>query len=149
MSAPRTSLRPLSPPGSSGWSSSRAPTCLMSSPSSRARSRPCGPIASSSASIPRTQKTASGLGVRWAPRASLRSRDLIDRLGSSYWDHVVVDECHHVPATSYRDVVPRLAPQVLVGLTATPERGDGQSLLGDFEGHVAAEVRLWHALERQ
>jgi superfamily II DNA or RNA helicase/HKD family nuclease len=85
----------------------------------------------------------------FATIASLRSRGLIDRLGSSHWDHVVVDECHHVPAASYRDVVPRLTPHVLVGLTATPERSDGQSLLGDFEGHVAAEVRLWHALERQ
>ena len=38
---------------------------------------------------------------------------------------------------------------MLVGLTATPERADGQSLLPDFDGHVAAELRLWHALERQ
>jgi superfamily II DNA or RNA helicase/HKD family nuclease len=91
----------------------------------------------------------SQLDHLFATIASLRSRGLLDRLGSSYWDHVVVDECHHVPAASYRDVVPRLTPQVLVGLTATPERSDGQSLLGDFEGHVAAEVRLWHALERQ
>jgi superfamily II DNA or RNA helicase/HKD family nuclease len=85
----------------------------------------------------------------FATIASLRSRGLIDRLGSAYWDHVVVDECHHVPAASYQDVVPHLAPRVLVGLTATPERSDGQSLLVDFDGHVAAEVRLWHALERQ
>jgi superfamily II DNA or RNA helicase/HKD family nuclease len=91
----------------------------------------------------------SQLDHLFATIASLRSRGLVDRLGSSYWDHVVVDECHHVPAASYRDVVPRLSPQVLVGLTATPERSDGQSLLSDFEGHVAAEVRLWHALERQ
>lgn len=85
----------------------------------------------------------------FATIASLRSRGLIERLGAGHWDHVVVDECHHVPAASYQAVVPHLAPQVLVGLTATPERADGLSLLGDFEGHVAAEVRLWHALERQ
>ena len=85
----------------------------------------------------------------FATIASLRSRGLIERLGADHWDHVVVDECHHVPAASYQAVVPHLAPQVLVGLTATPERADGQSLLGDFGGHVAAEVRLWHALERQ
>lgn len=85
----------------------------------------------------------------FATIASLRSRDLITRLGPDHWTHVVVDECHHVPADSYRDVIPRLAPRILVGLTATPERNDGQSLLGDFAGNVAAEVRLWHALERQ
>ena len=91
----------------------------------------------------------SQLDHLFATIASLRSRGLIDRLGAGHWDHVVVDECHHVPAASYRDVVPRLSPHILVGLTATPERSDGQSLLGDFDGHVAAEVRLWHALERQ
>jgi hypothetical protein len=97
---------------------------------------------------PATTSQAS-LDHLFATVASLRSRGLIDHLGPSYWDHVVVDECHHVPAASYRDVVPRLTPQVLVGLTATPERSDGQSLLDDLQGHVAAEVRLWHALERQ
>lgn len=80
---------------------------------------------------------------------TVRSGDLIARLGGDYWDHVVVDECHHVPAPSYQDVVPALRPAVLVGLTATPERTDGRSLLGDFGGKVAAELRLWQALERQ
>jgi superfamily II DNA or RNA helicase/HKD family nuclease len=74
---------------------------------------------------------------------------LIDRFGADHWRHVVVDECHHVPAVSYQSVVPRLQPDILVGLTATPERSDGQSLLDDFGGHIAAELRLWSALERQ
>jgi superfamily II DNA or RNA helicase/HKD family nuclease len=80
---------------------------------------------------------------------TVRSRELVEKLGGDYWDHVVIDECHHVPAASYQDVVPKLRPAVLVGLTATPERTDGRSLLGDFGGRVAAELRLWHALERQ
>ena len=85
----------------------------------------------------------------FATIASLRSRGLIARLGADHWHHVVVDECHHIPAASYQEVVPRLLPEVLVGLTATPERTDDRSLLGDFDGHIAAEIRLWHALERQ
>ena len=40
-------------------------------------------------------------------------------------------------------------PAILVGLTATPERSDGKSLLPDFDDRIAAELRLWHALERQ
>lgn len=71
------------------------------------------------------------------------------RLGYEHFHHVIVDECHHVPAASYQALVPRLTPRLLVGLTATPERCDGQSLLPDFDGHIAAELRLWHALERQ
>jgi len=74
---------------------------------------------------------------------------LIARVGAEHFRHVVVDECHHLPAKSYQEVVPSLSPDQLVGLTATPERHDGKSLLPDFDGHVAAELRLWHALERQ
>ena len=82
--------------------------------------------------------------------ASIQSaRGVVDRLGAEHFHHVIVDECHHVPAKSYQDVVPRLQPRILVGLTATPERSDSASLLPDFGGHVAAELRLWHALDDQ
>jgi superfamily II DNA or RNA helicase/HKD family nuclease len=80
---------------------------------------------------------------------SVAAGDLVDRFGPSHWRHVIVDECHHVPAASYQSVVPRLTPDLLVGLTATPDRSDGKSLLPDFDGHIAAELRLWQALERQ
>src|SRR5262249_42452081 len=46
-------------------------------------------------------------------------------------------------------LVKTLRPEILLGLTATPERSDGRSLLPDFDGRIAAELRLWHALERQ
>lgn len=74
---------------------------------------------------------------------------LVDRLGASHFAHVIVDECHHVPARSYQAIVPRLQPRILVGLTATPERADQKSLLPDFDGHIGAELRLWSALDSQ
>ena len=80
---------------------------------------------------------------------SFNSRGLLERFGPEYWEYVVLDECHHVPAPSYHTFVERIRPRLLLGLTATPERSDGRSLLPDFEGHIAAELRLWHALERQ
>jgi len=80
---------------------------------------------------------------------SVVATELIDRLGVSHFTHVIVDECHHVPARSYQEVVPRLRPEILVGLTATPERVDQKSLLPDFDGHIAAELRLWSALDSQ
>lgn len=80
---------------------------------------------------------------------SFNSRKLLERFGPDYWTHVIVDECHHAPADSYRAVITGLKPATLVGLTATPERADGKSLLPDFDGHIAAEIRLWQALERQ
>ncbi|MEZ4364958.1 MAG: DUF3427 domain-containing protein [Kofleriaceae bacterium] len=77
------------------------------------------------------------------------SAGLLARFPADHWGHVIIDECHHIPATSYQDVLRRLRPHTLVGLTATPERTDGRSLLPDFDDRVAAELRLWHALEQQ
>jgi superfamily II DNA or RNA helicase/HKD family nuclease len=80
---------------------------------------------------------------------SLVNSRLLERMGPDHWNFAVVDECHHVPAPSYRSVMERLKPGILLGLTATPERQDNQSLLPDFDGRIAAEVRLWHALDKQ
>jgi HKD family nuclease len=56
------------------------------------------------------------------------SRDVLGRLGAEHFQFVVVDECHHSPAESYRALIPALRPRILLGLTATPERADGKSL---------------------
>ena len=70
-----------------------------------------------------------------------------DRLPPDAFDVVIIDEFHHAAAPTYDRLLRRLAPRVLVGLTATPERTDGQSILGWFDGRIACEVRLWQALE--
>jgi len=44
------------------------------------------------------------------------------------YDLVVVDECHHAPSESFNDLLNYLEPKFLVGVTATPWRGDGESL---------------------
>jgi superfamily II DNA or RNA helicase/HKD family nuclease len=80
---------------------------------------------------------------------SFRSRGLIESQGATHWEYVVLDEAHHVPAESYREIVASLRPRILLGLTATPERMDGESILPWFEDRIADEMRLWHAIERQ
>ncbi|MBK7071315.1 MAG: DUF3427 domain-containing protein [Myxococcales bacterium] len=74
---------------------------------------------------------------------------LLDQLGAEHFAYVVIDECHHLPAPSYQAVLRALRPQLLLGLTATPERSDGQSLLPDFDDRIAAELRLPDALAQQ
>ena len=80
---------------------------------------------------------------------SFRSRGLLASLGADYWEYVVLDEAHHVAADSYRDIISTLRPRILLGLTATPERMDGESILPWFDDRIADEMRLWHAIERQ
>ena len=91
----------------------------------------------------------SSLEYIFATIQSFRSRGLLESQGANYWNYVVLDEAHHVPAESYRDIVSSLRPGILLGLTATPERMDGESILPWFDHRIADEMRLWHAIERQ
>ncbi|WP_345204881.1 DUF3427 domain-containing protein [Fodinibacter luteus] len=60
---------------------------------------------------------------------------------------VVIDEFHHAEAKTYRRILDHLNPRELLGLTATPERGDGLDVRSFFGGRTAAELRLWDALK--
>ena len=42
------------------------------------------------------------------------------------YGHVIVDECHHVPAVSFERVLSEVKARFVTGLTATPRRRDGQ-----------------------
>jgi superfamily II DNA or RNA helicase len=64
------------------------------------------------------------------------------------FDVVIVDEFHHAEAATYRRLLEYVEPRVLLGLTATPERADGGDVTEWFGGHIATELRLWHALEQ-
>ncbi len=64
------------------------------------------------------------------------------------FDVVIVDEFHHAEAATYRRLLEHVRPKVLLGLTATPERADGGDITEWFGGHIATELRLWHALEQ-
>ena len=72
----------------------------------------------------------------------------IDEIDPNGFDVVIVDEFHHAAAASYERLLSRLKPKILLGLTATPERADGQSVLHWFDGRIASESRLWDALDQ-
>lgn len=84
---------------------------------------------------------------------SITSRNVLNQLGATYWHTVVVDECHRLAAERFHSFVTQVHPQILLGLTATPERSDGQLITHYFDarpdGSPAVELRLWHALELQ
>ena len=84
---------------------------------------------------------------------TVSSRNLIERFGADYWHTVVVDECHRLAAAQFHRFALAMAPEVFLGLTATPERFDGAPLAPYFDmrpdGAPAAELRLWHALDLQ
>jgi superfamily II DNA or RNA helicase len=83
--------------------------------------------------------------------ASVQSLSRIDLslLNPQHFDIVIVDEFHHAAAPTYGVLLAHLKPQELLGLTATPERADGQSVTTWFDGRIAAELRLWDAIDKQ
>lgn len=70
-------------------------------------------------------------------------------LSAAYYDFIIIDEVHHIAASSYRAVLEHFKPKILLGLTATPERMDGEDILKDFCDTIAAEIRLPEALNRK
>lgn len=81
--------------------------------------------------------------------ASIQSLDKARLAGipPDHFDVVVVDEFHHAAAETYEDLLAHLTPRILLGLTATPERADGKSILRHFGDRIASELRLWKALD--
>lgn len=73
--------------------------------------------------------------------------EIFSTLPADYYDYIVIDEAHHLVADSYRKILAHFSPKLLIGLTATPERMDGVSLLPDFDNQISAEIRLPMALD--
>lgn len=84
----------------------------------------------------------------FASKDTLNNRLDTLQLPADYYDYMVIDEVHHVTASSYRKILDYFTPKVLLGLTATPERMDGEDITQDFDGTISAEIRLDDALNK-
>lgn len=60
--------------------------------------------------------------------------------------YIIIDEAHHGTAETYRKILGYFKPQFTLGLTATPERADGEDLLETFK-NVAHKLDLQKAVE--
>ncbi|OGY77435.1 MAG: hypothetical protein A2295_01910 [Candidatus Jacksonbacteria bacterium RIFOXYB2_FULL_44_15] len=59
---------------------------------------------------------------------------------------IIVDECHHTPAKTFREVIGQLNPKYIYGLTATPKRKhNDEPLIYMFIGNIIAQME--HAPE--
>jgi len=62
------------------------------------------------------------------------------------FDYIIIDECHHATAETYKKIISYFEPEFLLGLTATPERMDNQDVFGLFDQNVPYELRLRDAI---
>ncbi len=80
---------------------------------------------------------------------TFNSQELAAKTAADFYDYIVVDEFHHAAAPTYQKLLEYYQPKILLGLTATPERMDGKSVLDYFGGRIAAEIRLPEAIDRK
>ena len=80
---------------------------------------------------------------------TFNSQSFTDKTAPDFYDYIVVDEFHHAAAPSYKKLLEYYKPKILLGLTATPERMDGKSILPYFNNRIAAEIRLPEAIDRK
>ena len=80
---------------------------------------------------------------------TLNSRNLFQNTSPDFFEYIIVDEFHHAAAPTYQNLLEYYQPRVLLGLTATPERMDGKSILEYFDNRIAAEIRLPEAIDRK
>ena len=74
------------------------------------------------------------------------SKDL-EKFSPTDFDYLIVDECHHAAANTYQKIFTYFHPKFILGLTATPERSDGEDMLELFQ-NVAHKMDLKIAVER-
>ena len=80
---------------------------------------------------------------------TLSKENHLAKFSPDYFDYIVVDEVHHGGAKSYQTVINYFTPKFLLGMTATPERGDNFDIYKLFDNNIAYEIRLHDALKEE
>ena len=80
---------------------------------------------------------------------TFNAKSLEKHLTPGFYDYIIIDEVHHAPAETYKNILGHFTPKFLLGLTATPERMDGKSIMPYFNNKITAEIRLPEAIERK
>lgn len=77
-----------------------------------------------------------GKQITVAMLQSLGSVDLFQKFGN-----VIIDECHHIPAKTFREAVQKISSYYMYGLTATPKRKyNDESLLYSYIGDIIVQL---------
>lgn len=67
----------------------------------------------------------------------------LDKFKSEEFDMIIIDEAHHAAATSYKKIINYFKPRLLLGFTATPNRGDNVRLDDVFEKIIYQKDLKW------
>ena len=73
--------------------------------------------------------------------------DIMEQFKPNEYSVIVLDECHRSGAASYQRIINYFKPELLLGMSASPERTDNFDVFSLFDHNIACEIRLQQALE--
>jgi superfamily II DNA or RNA helicase/HKD family nuclease len=73
----------------------------------------------------------------------------LENFSKDHFDYIIIDETHRSGADSYLRLLNYFEPKFLLGMTATPERTDGNDIFQLFDHNIAYEIRLNRAMEEE
>jgi superfamily II DNA or RNA helicase/SOS-response transcriptional repressor LexA len=73
----------------------------------------------------------------------------LENFSKTHFDYIIIDETHRSGADSYLRLIDYFEPKFLLGMTATPERTDGNDIFQLFDHNIAYEIRLNRAMEEE
>ncbi len=73
----------------------------------------------------------------------------LENFSKDHFDYIIIDETHRSGADSYLRLINYFKPKFLLGMTATPERTDGNDIFQLFDHNIAYEIRLNRAMEEE
>lgn len=73
----------------------------------------------------------------------------LEKFSKNHFDYIIIDETHRSGADSYLRLIEHFEPNFLLGMTATPERTDGNDIFKLFDHNIAYEIRLNRAMEEE
>jgi superfamily II DNA or RNA helicase/HKD family nuclease len=73
----------------------------------------------------------------------------LENFAKDHFDYIIIDETHRSGADSYLRLIDYFEPKFLLGMTATPERTDGNDIFQLFDHNIAYEIRLNRAMEEE
>lgn len=99
-------------------------------------------------SVEKAEETCLGSWYRVAVGSvqSLQREKRLSRFDNNYFDTIIVDEAHHALSDGYRTVLDYFENAKVLGVTATPDRGDKKNLGQVFES-LAYEYTLPKAIK--
>lgn len=95
------------------------------------------------------QKNKIGKEITIAMIQSLTRKESLEYISNKF-GMIIVDECHHIPAKSFRGVISQLNSYYLYGLTATPKRkNNDEKLIYMYIGNILYEMTQKEQLLKQ